>query len=74
MLAVLHRGVHRRGPDTHAPHAPPDHVLALAVYLLDVAATLQMEQKHEEAVRVNITVLILFCKAFFWYKIGRYHF
>ncbi|PZC73895.1 hypothetical protein B5X24_HaOG208690 [Helicoverpa armigera] len=33
LLGVLHRGVHRRAPDAPAPHAPPDHVLALAVSL-----------------------------------------
>ncbi|KAH9634552.1 hypothetical protein HF086_006177 [Spodoptera exigua] len=31
-------------PDAAAPHAPPDHVLALAVYLLAVAADLQAER------------------------------
>ncbi|XP_028172665.1 E3 ubiquitin-protein ligase Ubr3 [Ostrinia furnacalis] len=52
LLCVLHRGVHRRGaPATAAgaapsasPHAPPDHVLALAVYLLRVAAHLAAER------------------------------
>lgn len=44
LLGVLHRGVHRRAPDAPAPHAPPDHVLALAVYLLHVAADLHAER------------------------------
>ncbi|XP_050557029.1 E3 ubiquitin-protein ligase Ubr3 isoform X2 [Spodoptera frugiperda] len=44
LLAVLHRGVHRRAPDAAAPHAPPDHVLALATYLLAVAADLLAER------------------------------
>ncbi|XP_053609787.1 E3 ubiquitin-protein ligase Ubr3 [Plodia interpunctella] len=43
LLGVLHRGVHRRAPDLAAPHAPPDHVLALAVYLLHVCAHLTDE-------------------------------
>ncbi|XP_060803567.1 E3 ubiquitin-protein ligase Ubr3 [Amyelois transitella] len=42
LLAVLHRGVHRRAADTPPPHAPPDHVLALAVHLLHVAAHLAL--------------------------------
>ncbi|GBP21649.1 E3 ubiquitin-protein ligase UBR3 [Eumeta japonica] len=45
LLAVLHRGVHhRRGLDAPPPHAPPDHVLALAVYLLQVGADLAAER------------------------------
>lgn len=44
LLAVLHRGVHRRAPDAPPPHAPPDHVLALAVYLLDAGAALHSER------------------------------
>ncbi|XP_073956501.1 ubr3 ubiquitin ligase [Choristoneura fumiferana] len=51
LLAVLHRGVHRRAPDASAPHAPPDHVLALAVYLLDVGAELAAER----AARHNVS-------------------
>lgn len=50
LLAVLHRGVHRRAPDASAPHAPPDHVLALAVYLLDVGAELAAERAKEHNV------------------------
>ncbi|KAG7308931.1 hypothetical protein JYU34_006202 [Plutella xylostella] len=40
LLAVLHRGVHRRSADCPPPHCPPDHVLALALYLLQTAADL----------------------------------
>ncbi|CAH1638018.1 unnamed protein product [Spodoptera littoralis] len=47
LLAVLHRGVHRRAPDAAAPHAPPDHVLALATYLLGVAADLLAERAQQ---------------------------
>ncbi|CAB3261049.1 unnamed protein product [Arctia plantaginis] len=49
LLGVLHRGVHRRAPDAPAPHAPPDHVLALAVYLLHVAADLHAERAERHA-------------------------
>lgn len=52
IAAVLHRGVHRRG-DTHAPHAPPDHVLALAVYLLRVACDTHAENAEPEKVRIT---------------------
>ncbi|XP_047030367.1 E3 ubiquitin-protein ligase Ubr3 isoform X1 [Helicoverpa zea] len=54
LLGVLHRGVHRRAPDAPAPHAPPDHVLALAVCLLHVAADLHAErqQQHHHDVMV----------------------
>ncbi|KAI5639121.1 E3 ubiquitin-protein ligase Ubr3 [Phthorimaea operculella] len=54
LLAVLHRGVHRRHPDAVAPHAPPDHVLALAVSLLHVATQLAAEthQQHNRDVCV----------------------
>lgn len=46
LLAVLHRGVHKRAPEhASSPHAhvpaPADHVLALAVYLLRQAARLE---------------------------------
>ncbi|XP_064072729.1 E3 ubiquitin-protein ligase Ubr3 [Vanessa tameamea] len=47
LLAVLHRGVRRRyaeGAEAEAEPAPPDHVLALAVYLLAVAADLAAER------------------------------
>ncbi|KAJ8721814.1 hypothetical protein PYW08_004216 [Mythimna loreyi] len=47
LLGVLHRGVHRRTPDSPAPHAPPDHVLALATYLLHVAADLHAERQQQ---------------------------
>jgi hypothetical protein len=36
LLAVLHRAVHRRRP-------PPEHVLALAVFLLEVAVDVEKE-------------------------------
>ncbi|XP_047991395.1 E3 ubiquitin-protein ligase Ubr3 [Leguminivora glycinivorella] len=54
LLAVLHRGVHRRAPDTSAPHAPPDHVLALAVYLLDVGAQLAAERATDHDLDVMV--------------------
>ncbi|XP_061716606.1 E3 ubiquitin-protein ligase Ubr3-like, partial [Cydia pomonella] len=54
LLAVLHRGVHRRAPDASAPHAPPDHVLALAVYLLDVAAQLAAERASDHDLDVMV--------------------
>ncbi|CAH0715854.1 unnamed protein product, partial [Brenthis ino] len=50
LLAVLHRGVRRRHAEgageegEGAGAAPPDHVLALAVYLLAVAADLAAER------------------------------
>ncbi|CAH2096560.1 unnamed protein product [Euphydryas editha] len=46
LLAVLHRGVRRRYAEGEgdAEPAPPDHVLALAVYLLAVAADLAAER------------------------------
>ncbi|XP_068633066.1 E3 ubiquitin-protein ligase Ubr3 isoform X2 [Battus philenor] len=51
LLAVLHRGVRRR--DGAAGSAPPDHVLALAVYLLAVAADLAAPQRaHDRSVCV----------------------
>lgn len=53
LLAVLHRGVRRRDGAGAAGGgaggaAPPDHVLALAVYLLTVAADLATpHQAHD---------------------------
>ncbi|CAG4991843.1 unnamed protein product [Colias eurytheme] len=43
LLAVLHRGVRRRDGGAGGAAAPPDHVLALAVYLLDAAADLHRQ-------------------------------
>lgn len=37
LLAVLHRAAHRRRP-------PPEHLLALALYLLEAAADLELEE------------------------------
>ncbi|KAJ0176856.1 hypothetical protein K1T71_008035 [Dendrolimus kikuchii] len=56
LVAVLHRGVHRRAPDAQAPHAPPDHVLALAVYLLDVAANLHAERADQNSLDLAVSV------------------
>lgn len=47
VMSVLHRGVHRRSPDALPPHAPPDHVLALALYLLRLA-TYTDKHHHSE--------------------------
>lgn len=55
IAAVLHRGVHRRG-DTFAPHAPPDHVLALAVYLLRVACDTHAERAEPEKVSLEFAL------------------
>lgn len=52
LLAVLHRGVHRRAPDAPAPHAPPDHVLALALHLLHTAAELHAARHQRRDVVV----------------------
>ncbi|XP_052741571.1 E3 ubiquitin-protein ligase Ubr3 isoform X2 [Bicyclus anynana] len=53
LLAVLYRGVRRRGAEGEdaareaGGDAPPDHVLALAVYLLAAAADLAAERARE---------------------------
>ncbi|CAH2048305.1 unnamed protein product, partial [Iphiclides podalirius] len=55
LLAVLYRGVRRRDGAGGAggAAAPPDHVLALAVYLLTVAADLAApQQAHDRSVCV----------------------
>ncbi|XP_047503172.1 E3 ubiquitin-protein ligase Ubr3 [Pieris napi] len=43
LLAILHRGVRRRDASVGGAAAPPDHVLALAVYLLATAADMQRD-------------------------------
>ncbi|XP_041979503.1 E3 ubiquitin-protein ligase Ubr3 [Aricia agestis] len=48
LLAVLARGVRRRGGAEGEGGAPPDHVLALAVYLLAVAADLAAERAADQ--------------------------
>lgn len=67
LLAVLHRGVHRRAPDAPAPHAPPDHVLALAAYLLHVAADMHAERQgdHHVCVRTRSN-LVTAVYSLFW--------
>lgn len=58
ILAVLHRGVHRRAGaagSAEAPHAPVDHVLALAVFLLRVAA----ERAAERAQQHHVSTLLV---------------
>ncbi|CAK1554542.1 unnamed protein product [Leptosia nina] len=49
ILAVLHRGVRRRDLCCGGVAAPPDHVLALAVYLLDAAADLQRDRSRADS-------------------------